>query len=55
MRAAKKVRKSTRRRTPKRTSIAEADLPEPMPEAEPVKLTRDLPPVTWSAPVAQMY
>jgi hypothetical protein len=29
VRAAKKVRKSTRRRTPKRTSIAEADLPEP--------------------------
>ncbi|KAG9235618.1 hypothetical protein BJ875DRAFT_373897, partial [Amylocarpus encephaloides] len=43
------------RRTPKRTSIAEADLPEPTPEAEPVKLTWEIPPVTWSAPVARMY
>jgi len=55
VRAVKRVRKSTRRRTPKRTSIAEADLPEPTPEAEPVKLTRDIPPVAWRAPVAQMY
>jgi hypothetical protein len=58
VRAAKKVRKSTGRRAPKRTSIAEADLPEPTPEAEPVldlELTRDVPLETWSAPVAQMY
>lgn len=46
VRAAKKVRENTRRLTPKCTSIAEADLPEPMPEAEPVKLTRNIPPVT---------
>jgi hypothetical protein len=55
---AKKVRKSTGRRAPKRTIVAEADLPEPMPEAEPVpdlELTRDVPPETWSAPVAHMY
>ena len=39
VRAAKKVKKSTRRRTPKRMSIAEADLPEPTLEAELVKLT----------------
>ncbi len=55
--AAKKVKKSTGRRAPKRTSIAEADLPEPTPEVEPVpdlKLTRDIVPETWSAPVAQM-
>jgi hypothetical protein len=55
VRAAKKVRNSTRRHTPKSTSIAEADLPEPTPDTEPVKLTRDIPPVTWSAPVAKMY
>ncbi|EPE34696.1 hypothetical protein GLAREA_10390 [Glarea lozoyensis ATCC 20868] len=55
VRAAKKVRKSTGRRTPKRTSIAEADLPDPTPEPEAVKLTRDIPPGTWSAPVAKMY
>ncbi|KAG9239960.1 hypothetical protein BJ878DRAFT_484282 [Calycina marina] len=55
VRDAKKVRKSIKRRTLKRTSITEAGLPEPTPEAEPVKLTRDIPPITWSAPVARMY
>ncbi|KUJ06162.1 uncharacterized protein LY89DRAFT_662461 [Mollisia scopiformis] len=53
--AAKKVKKNTRRLTPKRTSITKADLPKPTPEAKPVKLTQDIPPVTWSAPVARMY
>jgi hypothetical protein len=55
VRAAKKVRKSTVRRAPKRTNTAEADLAEPTPEAEPENLTRDIPPRTWSAPVAQMW
>ncbi|TVY14141.1 hypothetical protein LARI1_G009295 [Lachnellula arida] len=55
VRAAKKVRKSIGRRAPKRTSIAEADLPDPTLEAEAVRLTRDIPPGTWSAPVAKMY
>jgi hypothetical protein len=58
VRTAKKVRKSTGRRAPKRTSIVEADLPEPTPEAEPVldlELTRDIPLETWSVPVVQIY
>ena len=55
VRAAKKVRKSASRSASKRTSIAEADSPEPMLEAKLVKLTRDIPPGIWSAPVAQMW
>jgi hypothetical protein len=55
MHIAKRIRKSTRRHIPKRTSITEADLLELMLEVELVKLTQDIPLVTWSVPVARIY
>jgi hypothetical protein len=55
-RAAKKVRKSTKKRARKCTSIAEADQPELASEPDLVsELAWVIPPKTWTAPVAQMY
>ncbi|KAF7954118.1 hypothetical protein EAE96_005251 [Botrytis aclada] len=54
--AARKVRKSTKKRARKRTSIAEADQPELASEPDLVLESASvIPPVIWTAHVAQMY